>query len=119
MMSQLKDVLADMTRVDGVVAAMIVGRDGFVVEGMTSEERVDLEALAAIVASNISAADSMGKEIGRGVLRTMLLEYDDGPVAVGPAGADAVMVVVGTRQANLGRVRLEMRRNSQLAAALV
>jgi predicted regulator of Ras-like GTPase activity (Roadblock/LC7/MglB family) len=30
-----------------------------------------------------------------------------------------MMVVVGGKQANLGRIRLEMRRNSQLAAALV
>ena len=86
---------------------------------MTTEESVDLEAVGAIVASNIAAADSMGREMARGTLRNMLLEYDEGPVAVGPAGPDAVLVVVGSKQANLGRIRLEMRRNSQLAAALV
>ncbi len=118
-MSQLRDVLVDLTKVEGVVAALVVGRDGFVVEGMTTEETVDLEAVGAIVASNISAADSMGREMVRGPLRSMLLEFDDGPVAVGPAGADAILVVVGTKQANLGRIRLEMRRNGQLAAALV
>ncbi len=118
-MSQLKDVLVDLAKVEGVLAALVVGRDGFVVEGMTTEESVDLEAVGAIVASNIAAADSMGREMARGTLRNMLLEYDDGPVAVGPAGPDAVLVVVGSKQANLGRIRLEMRRNSQLAAALV
>ena len=118
-MSQLKDVLVDLAKVEGVLAALVVGRDGFVVEGMTTEESVDLEAVGAIVASNISAADSMGREMARGTLRNMLLEYDEGPVAVGPAGPDAVLVVVGSKQANLGRIRLEMRRNSQLAAALV
>lgn len=118
-MSQLKDVLMDLVKVEGVIAALVVGRDGFVVEGLTTEEAVDLEALGAIVASNLAAADSMGREMGRGSLRSLLLEYDDGPVAVGPAGPDAVLVVAGGRQANLGRIRLEMRRNSQLAAALV
>jgi hypothetical protein len=118
-MSQLKDVLLDLAKVEGVLAALVVGRDGFVVEGMSSEESVDLEAVGAIVASNIAAADSMGREMARGTLRSMLLEYDDGPVCVGPAGPDAVLVVVGGRNANLGRIRLEMRRNSQLAAALV
>jgi len=40
-------------------------------------------------------------------------------VAVGPAGPDALLVVVGNARCNLGRIRLEMKRNSQLAAALV
>ncbi len=118
-MSQLKDVLTDLAKVEGVVAVLVVGRDGFVVEGMASEESVDLEAVGAIVASNIAAADSMGREMVRGGIRNLLLEYDDGPVAIGPAGPDAMLVVVGGREANLGRIRLEMRRNSQLAAALV
>jgi len=118
-MSQLKDVISDLAKVEGVVAVLIVGRDGFVVEGMTSEEAIDLEAVGAIVASSMAAADSMGREMSRGAMRSMLLEYDDGPIAVGPAGPDAMMVVVGGKQANLGRIRLEMRRNSQLAAALV
>jgi predicted regulator of Ras-like GTPase activity (Roadblock/LC7/MglB family) len=118
-MSQLKDVLMDLSKVEGVLAALVVGRDGFVVEGMTSEEGVDLEAVGAIVAGNIAASESMGREMSRGTLRSTLVEFDDGPIAIGPAGPDAVLVVVGNRQANLGRIRLEMRRNSQLAAALV
>ncbi len=118
-MSQLKDVLADFAKVEGVLAALVVSRDGFVVEGVTSEDSVDLEAVGAIVASNLAAADSMGREMVRGTIRNLLLEFDEGPVAIGPAGPDAMLVVVGTRQANLGRIRLEMRRNSQLAAALV
>lgn len=118
-MSQLKDVLMDLSRVDGVLAVFVVGRDGFVVEGLAAEEAVDLEAMGAIVASNVQASDSMGRELGRGSLRSLLLEFEDGPVSIGPAGPDALLVVVGNRQANLGRIRLEMRRNSQLAAALV
>lgn len=118
-MSQLRDVLMDLSKVDGVLATLVVGRDGFVVEGMSGDENVDLEAVGAIVASNIQASDSMGREMTRGTMRNMLIEFDDGPVAIGPAGPDAVLVVVGNKQANLGRIRLEMRRNSQLAAALV
>ena len=30
-MSQLKDVLVDLAKVEGVLAALVVGRDGFVV----------------------------------------------------------------------------------------
>ncbi|MDR7544985.1 MAG: roadblock/LC7 domain-containing protein [Armatimonadota bacterium] len=118
-MSQLKDVLMDLSKVEGVLAALVVARDGFVVEGLATDESVDLEAVGAIVASNIAASDSMGREMARGGMRNILIEFDEGPVAIGPAGPDAVLVVVGSRQANLGRIRLEMRRNSQLAAALV
>ena len=91
-MSQLKDVISDLAKVEGVIAVLVVGRDGFVVEGMTSEEAIDLEAVGAIVASSMAAADSMGREMSRGAMRSMLLEYDDGPIAVGPAGPDAMMV---------------------------
>jgi predicted regulator of Ras-like GTPase activity (Roadblock/LC7/MglB family) len=117
-MSQIRDVLTELAKVEGVLAALVVGRDGFVIEGITTED-VDLESVGAIVASNMTAAETMGNEMVRGTIRGLLVEFDEGPVAVGPAGPDALLVVVGNTRCNLGRIRLEMKRNSQLAAALV
>jgi len=116
--SQIKDVLAELAKVEGVLAVLVVGRDGFVIEGISTED-VDLEGVAAIVASNMAAAEAMGTEMVRGMIRGLLMEFEEGPVAVGPAGPDALLVVVGNARCNLGRIRLEMKRNSQLAAALV
>src|SRR3989304_2730055 len=82
-MSQIKDVLAELAKVEGVLAVLVVGRDGFVIEGISTED-VDLEGVAAIVASNMAAAEAMGTEMVRGMIRGLLMEFEEGPVAVGP-----------------------------------
>lgn len=117
-MAQLKDLLAELAKIEGVLAALVVARDGLVIEGMAAED-VDVEAVGAIVSSHMATAESTGGELAKGKPRALLIEYDQGLIAVGPAGPDALLVVVGNGKCNLGRLRLEMKRNSDLASGLV
>ena len=107
----LRAILESLLKVDGVTAALVVGRDGFVIESATAAgEEVDSDVVGAIAASPLGSSDVMGGELHLGGLGSILIEFEKGPVAVTPAGADAVLAVVGNRLANLGRVRIEMRR---------
>src|SRR3972149_7314242 len=108
-MSQIKDVLAELAKVEGVLAVLVVGRDGFVIEGISTED-VDLEGVAAIVASNMAAAEAMGTEMVRGMIRGLLMEFEEGPVAVGPAGPGALRGGVGTARPHPGRIPPGMER---------
>ncbi len=105
----LRGILDGLMKIEGVTAALVVGRDGFIIEA-ASEDGADLEAVGAIAAGSLSSAEAMGGELHMGPPTSLLIEYEGGPVAVSPAGADGVLAVVGKQHANLGRLRIEMRR---------
>ena len=106
----LRGILDGLMKIDGITAAMVVGRDGFVIESATHGEGMESDTVGAIAASSFGSFGQMGGELRLGALDSILLEYEMGPVAVSPAGPDAVLAVVADRQANLGRLRIEMRR---------
>lgn len=105
----LRGILDGLVKVDGVTAALVVGRDGFVIEAVSSED-LEMDSVGAMAASSLSSAESMGGELDLGSLGSVLVEYEKGPVAITPAGPDAVLAVVANQSANLGRLRIEMRK---------
>lgn len=112
-MTDLRQTLGEFTQLDGVSAALVVGRDGFVIEGVATDE-VDLETLGALTASSMGASEALSADLSRGNLLGLMLEYESGPVVVSPAGREAMLVIVANGTANLGRIRLEVKRR-QLA----
>lgn len=111
----LRGILDGLLKVDGVMAALVVGRDGFVIESATANA-LDTDSVGAVAASSLAASDAMGEALKLGAVGSILLEYESGPVALTPAGPDAVLAVVGDQNANLGRVRVEMRKVRQAVA---
>lgn len=105
----LRAILDGLLKVEGVTAALVVGRDGFVIEAV-SAEGIETDSVGAIAASSMSASESMGEELKLGVLGSVLIEFELGPVAIAPAGPEAILAVVGNQNVNLGRLRIEMRR---------
>lgn len=111
----LRGILDSLLKVEGVIAALVVGRDGFVIEA-AAVNTLDTDSVGAIAASSLAASDAMGEALTLGALDAILIEYEQGPVALTPAGPDAVLAVVGDQSANLGRVRVEMRKVRQAVA---
>lgn len=112
----LRSILDALLKVEGVTAVMVAGRDGFAIESVSASS-LDADSVAAIAASSLTAAEAMGETLKLGAMGTILIEYEQGPVAVTPAGPDAVLAVVGNQDANLGRVRIEMRKVRQAVAS--
>ncbi len=113
----LKEILGDLTKKPGVIAALVVSRDGFVIEGLTSEEELDLDALGAHTSSALMAWESIGTDLSRGAPEMLLVEFESGPISVSPVSGDAVLVVLGNRLCNLGRLRIEASRVREAVAA--
>lgn len=111
----LRGILDTLLKVDGVTAALVVGRDGFVIEA-ASVDTLDGDAVGAIAASSLAAAEGMGEALKLGVLGAILIEFEQGSVAVTLVGPDAVLAVVGNQGTNLGRVRIEMKKIRQAVA---
>ena len=63
----LKPLLEEFLKVEGVSAAVVVGRDGFVIESAVSG-KVDIEALGAMASTGLGTSEAMGNTLGKGEL---------------------------------------------------
>lgn len=110
-MADLKDVLTEFTNIPGVNTACLVGRDGFLLDSIAIAG-IDTEMIGAIASSGFGASESMGNQLGKGALNMSMIEYNDGPVMLSPVGADAFLVVVAEKDANLGMIRLKIKKHT-------
>jgi predicted regulator of Ras-like GTPase activity (Roadblock/LC7/MglB family) len=112
-MKSVSQVVATLSHVPGVVAAMVVGAsDGLIVEtsamlgagAQAGDTRKHTAALAAYLYSKVTRASDAAR---LGTPAFMRLEAEQGHICV--VGArDVVLVTIVTPNANLGRVRLDM-----------
>jgi len=114
----LKQILGEFLKTEGVSAAVVVGRDGFVIESAASG-KMDIDALGAMASTGLGTSEAMGKELGKGELRQMLVELDQGPILISPLSPDELIAIVANNEANIGRIRYELKKNKdRLVAAL-
>ncbi len=97
-----KNVLMSLTKVQGIHEALVVGRDGFVIEHVGDMEP---DATGAVVSTAIGATESMGSELNQGNLFELMAEYKEGTVIVAPVGPDAILGIAASESANLGAIR--------------
>lgn len=114
----LKQILSEFLNLEGVSAAVVIGRDGFVIESAVSG-KMDIDALGAMASTGIGTSEAMGRELGKGQLTQMLVELDKGPIVVSPLSKDELIAIVAENASNLGRIRYELKKNKErLVAAL-
>lgn len=104
-MVDLKQMLSRFLTIPGVRQAILVGRDGLMLEGLARDGKEDLEAIGAITSSGFGSAEALGRELARGGLVGVLFEYENGLVSVDPLGDFALMVTLSDNASNIGRVR--------------
>jgi len=109
-MSQLTDLLNELVNVEGINSAVVVGRDGFVIEGVASGASLDADAVGAVISTGIGSSEVMGRELEVGAMTQGMVEYDDGLIVMALLGEDAIVAVVADLNANLGNVRFQIKK---------
>ena len=117
-MPTIRDLVGALRRRDGVDAAVVLGRDGLLIDSETASD-VDAESVAALVPSIVAAADEFGAQSGRGALTTAILEHAHGVALVSVLSNDAILLVLAQPNANVGKLLFELRRHRQNIASLV
>jgi hypothetical protein len=112
-----KDVLKDFLNIEGVRAVAVVGRDGFVIESV-SADKLDTDALGAVVASAIGASEMIGKDFNLGKLEQYLLEFAVGKAIIAAAG-DYILVLITEPTAVIGSVRYAVKKGIDGLVALL
>ena len=117
-MATIRDLVSALRRREGVDAAIVLGRDGLLIDG-ASEHALDPEGLAAHVPPMVAAAIDMGVASGRGDFGLMVLEYSAGTAVVTSVSPDALLLVLLLPTANLAAMLFDLRRHRAQIAALV
>lgn len=109
--SVVQQALNRFTSIDGISAALVITRDGFTVEHSSSIEP-DPDMVSAIVSTGLSVLDRIGHELSQGELQSAILEYEYGPIVISPLSREIMLVIVATQWTTLGRIRWEIKKQS-------
>jgi predicted regulator of Ras-like GTPase activity (Roadblock/LC7/MglB family) len=97
-------VLKEILEIPGIDAAVIVGRDGFVIESIGSSQDVEVDTLGACLATAINSIEEMGKEMAVAPYKDLFVEYGNAVIISRPVG-DAIMSLVSPNASTLGIIR--------------
>lgn len=109
-MPSTKELLQELVLVGGIKTAVVVGRDGFVIDGVSNGGNLETESVGAVISAGIGSSEVMGKELNVGIMNQGMMEYSGGLIMMSLVGQEAILAVVADTQANLGYVRLQIRR---------
>lgn len=103
-MATARSIVVALGGMDGVQWAVLADREGFLMEA-TAEAGVDAEVAGALSACLAESSDGLGRELGRGSLQGMILEYEKGMIVLHSVGAVALLAIGLSEPAALGKVR--------------
>ena len=110
-MEKLNKILEELVETAGIDVAVCVGRDGFVIDA-ASEGKSDTEAIGAMISTGMGSAESVGSELGLKEMDQAMMEYKGGIVMMTALGKEALLAVVASKDANLGGIRLQVRKSA-------
>lgn len=100
----ITEVLSSLLDVPGIRSAVVVGRDGFVIEAAGGTKEFNPESLGASMAQATNAIEKMGHELDIQGFRDMFVEYGGALIISRPVG-DALLALVAPDATQLGSIR--------------
>ena len=101
--NNMSRVLNDFMCIEGVEAVALVGRDGFVIDSMSSLD-LNMDALGAMVATSVGASENLGKELNLGSMSQYLSEFSEGKVIMAPV-KDDILAIFTSKSVVIGSIR--------------
>ena len=117
-MASIRELVAAIRQREGVEAAVVLGRDGLLIDSQAAPT-LDPERIAALIPPIIGPSDDLGGALQSGELVTAVLEYRQRVAILAAMSSEAILFVLVTPQANIGQLLFELRRNRDHFAALV
>ncbi|HEU5192195.1 MAG TPA: response regulator [Methylomirabilota bacterium] len=105
----LRTALAQFMTASGADWAALSDREGFLIEAAGAAWS-EVEIASAMAACLVESSEGIGRELGRGGLGAMLVEYEKGSVLLHTVGSTAVLAVMLKDAAALGKVRYYVKR---------
>lgn len=104
----IKDVLDGLVQMPGLEGAVLVSKDGFVIDSAAAKS-MDAEEIGAIFAGATGPSEVIGERLAMGSLKQSMLEYEKGIIIV-VSVKDSFLAVMAGNDANLGLVRINTKK---------
>ena len=102
-------ILQRFAEMDGVQWAVLADREGFLIES-TEGSGIDSGIGGAFSACLAEASQGLGRELGRGAVSSVIVEFEKGTVVVWSVGTTALLAVGLSGPSALGKVRYYARK---------
>ena len=109
-MAELDQILENFCRLDHVFGAAVFDANGFVIDKFFVDER-ETEPLAEVILRSLQLGMAISEDLGKAPLNQQYIEFAEKQITAEVVGDNFVLVVLAGSGANLGRVRLEIRKN--------
>lgn len=109
-MTDLKRFLENFCKLEGVRGVILLDSDGKMVE-CHLEKSADVDSIFELVCSSIATGRDIGENLQKSPLSRSYLEYRDMSLTSEVLASGNILTVVADSGANLGRIRLEIRKN--------
>ena len=117
-MSELLSSLESFCRIDGVKGAIITDADGKFIE-KTSMDEVEFNALENLIKKSIKIGLDASAKFKKDALNQSYLEFEDQSLTSIMLANGCVLSVFTTSGVNLGRIRLEIKKNKKIIESLM
>ena len=104
-----KSVLSRLAAVPGVTLAVLVDREGFLIES-AGDMVLEAEAAGALAGCLAEASEAIGRELSQGTLVGLIAEYEAGLILVNRAASGAMLATVLCDPAVLDRARHDVKK---------
>ena len=111
-MPELAEILDSFCRLDGVRGALVLDSEGEV-QAERFSEAPDTAALARMVQGSLASGGRLSAVLGKGRVAQQYVEFSQAQVTADSLEGGRTLVVVADTGANLGRIRLEIRKNKK------
>jgi predicted regulator of Ras-like GTPase activity (Roadblock/LC7/MglB family) len=98
------DVLEDCLKIPGISSAVVIGRDGFLIEAAGGSNNVNLETLGASLAHAVNGVEEMGNELQVAAFQDLFVEYGRAVIICRPVSG-AIIAIVAPDASKLGIIR--------------
>ena len=116
-MSELKQILDNLCTVEGVRGAFLIDEEGKMVENVTMDD-VDVALVADLSYRCIRSGTQIADSMGRKALKQSYVEFKNASLTLDLL-KNGVLVLLASSGSNLGRIRLEIRKNRKLVEKLM
>jgi predicted regulator of Ras-like GTPase activity (Roadblock/LC7/MglB family) len=104
-----KSVLSRLAAVPGVALAVLVDREGFLIES-AGDMVLEAEAAGALAGCLAEASEVIGRELNQGTLVGLIAEYEAGLILLNMAGSGAMLATILGDPAVLDRARHDVKK---------
>jgi len=114
----MEKILDNLCRIDGVRGALIFDKSGAARQQVLKAE-LDISLLGSLVVQSMDDGEELARLLGIAPVSQTLVEYQDLELTMEQLTAGYYLVILASTGANLGRIRLEIRKNRRQLESMV